>query len=431
MARAEGGREADYLAHHAGGGHHPHRAQRFVGNADIASRHEEVAEVVAVERAIGQPEGGGEGPLHAPGDELVAFETALVVAVRYVQVHVPGAGDAGVGKGGLLEQVAAGDDDVAEEAPRLALAGDIGGPGELVVRVQAVYVLQRVPGAVHGEEVAVADTFRIGDGMEVETALPEPVAQRTEAGFGPLRAPPAAAREGLVAQVHRPRAARKGRGSAGIANAPDVRRPHVAGERDIVLSAGMRAQVAVPGAVGEPTTRHPLAATGDDVLRDDPCHQAISRLRADKPVVHEQRQPRLGGEQRKARVIRRRGGIRATEQTGGRLQRADEITQPGERLQVRLAPHIHADFVAVIATDDRAVMHQRHGQPQARGGQRGGQAGDAATGHHQVKVTTVLRLHRQPPCRATEIGEVIRLIRRNEIEVGAEEQGVAASFKSR
>ena len=55
VADADPGGFAHHLPHHAAGLHHAHRPERFVRYADVAARHEQVADVAAVEAAVGRP----------------------------------------------------------------------------------------------------------------------------------------------------------------------------------------------------------------------------------------------------------------------------------------------------------------------------------------------------------------------------------------
>ena len=101
--RAQAGGHADDLAHGAAGAHHAHRAERIVGDADVAPGHEEVGDVARVEAAIGNPKrtvGHGCGKLDVvgDGDEGIPLEALVIFRIRAVQVIVPARGSASVGK---------------------------------------------------------------------------------------------------------------------------------------------------------------------------------------------------------------------------------------------------------------------------------------------------------------------------------------------
>ena len=141
----------------------------------------------------------------------------LVGRVRRVEVDVPGTGKAAIGKSAVGAKIIGGQNHVAQQPARLALAGDIRRPGQLVVRIQLVHVLERVPGAIHRPQIQVPHPLHIGDRIPVKAALPEPLPQTLQAGPGST-VRPRSCRPGkiLVAQIHRPGAARKGRGLFGL-----------------------------------------------------------------------------------------------------------------------------------------------------------------------------------------------------------------------
>ena len=97
-------------------------------------------------------------------------------------------------------------------AAGLALAGDVGGPAEAVVRIELVHVLERVPCAVHRAEILVAYAFDVVDHVHVESGFPEPSAEVGERVFGPLAIQVLASWKWFVREVEGPWAAGKRRG---------------------------------------------------------------------------------------------------------------------------------------------------------------------------------------------------------------------------
>src|ERR1035441_9226652 len=98
MLLAQRGGHADNLAHATARAHHPHRAERLMGHADVAAGHEEVRDVPAVEAAVRRPIRCLILPKGRFGDELSPFLPLVEGWVRRVEVNSPGAGETGVGR---------------------------------------------------------------------------------------------------------------------------------------------------------------------------------------------------------------------------------------------------------------------------------------------------------------------------------------------
>ena len=178
VSDAQVGCLADDLAHHPAGLHDAHGTQGLMVHAYVAARHEEVVDVAAVERAVGRPVGALVAIVFAVGE--AGNERVLVLMVGgfgEVQVQVPAARERRIGVGLQVAEVVAHKDNIPHETSGLALASNVGSPLEAVVGVQAVDVLERVPGSVHGAQVEIAYAFHVLDRVQVETALPEPGAQ--------------------------------------------------------------------------------------------------------------------------------------------------------------------------------------------------------------------------------------------------------------
>ena len=117
-----------------------------------------------------------------------------------------------------------------------------------------------------------------------------------------MRGAVAASREGLVAQIQRPRAGGEGRRGAGLDRAPEIRGAKVAGPRHVILRAGQVPDVAIAGTVGQPAPRHPELPAGDDILGNDRGERCARHLDADNPVPGEQGQVFLAGQLREPRI---------------------------------------------------------------------------------------------------------------------------------
>src|SRR5262249_10933748 len=111
------------------------------------------------------------------GNELLAFAVADEILVRRMQIDAPGARKTSILKLAAISEVVGGQNQVAEQPPRFALAGDVRSPAQPVVGVKMINVLESVPGAVHRPQVLVAHPFDILDRILVETRFPEPVAE--------------------------------------------------------------------------------------------------------------------------------------------------------------------------------------------------------------------------------------------------------------
>ena len=104
---ADACRHPDNFALGAAGAHHPHRPERFVGNADASPGHEEVVDVPGIEATVGNPEGtvileGRKVPVFGVCDEGISLEALVVAGAGEVEIVVPAGGSASVGEFPIL-----------------------------------------------------------------------------------------------------------------------------------------------------------------------------------------------------------------------------------------------------------------------------------------------------------------------------------------
>ncbi len=270
-------RPSDDLAHQPASGHHADRAQRLLRDADVASGHEQVRHVPRVQDAVGDEIRRLEAVVLGHRDERIVRCGLDVARVGHVQVDGPGGRHAGVGERTLGENVLAGEDHVAEEPSRFALARDERGPAKFVVGIAALGVLHRVPDAEHGPQIVVADRLGVGHRVQVEPGLPEPDAQAVQL-----------ARERLAVEVQAPLDAAERDRPVGLLD-----EPHVAGAHSLLgfhhpVGPGQDADRCIAGAIDEQSPRVSGPPARDDILRDDGGDPSAFRSDFVDILFHEQ-----------------------------------------------------------------------------------------------------------------------------------------------
>ena len=364
-----------------------------------------------------------------------------------MRVDPPGAGEAAVLEDAAVAEILRGEDDVPEEAARLALARDVGDPVQPVGGVALLDVLDGVPGAVHGAEVLIADALHVLDGVAIEAVLPEPVAQADgrSARLRLLRAARASG-EGALGEVHGPRAAGErrllaGRGElagervlvlAEALDVPQVARAHVPGVRLVEVGAGDGAERAVAGAVREQTPGDPRAPRGPHVLEHDRADRAVHDLCAVHARLEEERQVRLGAREAQLAVVvedvSSLGVLRVLAADRDDLHHDVADARIGLLIDVALRPDPHLG--AGVAPEHGPVLDERHAHPQSRGRHRGCGPCGASADHDEVEAAAGLRLFGEPEPLRPERFEWLSPVGRLEVEVGVEEDGVAAAFEA-
>ncbi len=459
VADGDPGGFADDFPHHATGAHDTDGAEGFAVDADVAAGHEEVFDIAAIEGAVGGPVDALVAEVIArggDGDELLAFKALAEGRVWGMEVDVPGAGEAAIGEGAALAEVVAGEDDIAEEAAGLAFAGDEGGPLEAVGGVEVVDVLQGVPGAVHGAEIEVADTFDIANGVLIEATFPEPAAEVAEGATRPLAAVVLAAWEGFIGEVDGPGASWEGGlgeagldgegegvlvfafaeedlgGVGGVEKVPEVAGAHLGFLGHFVIGAGQGADGGVPGAVGEEGGGEAELAGGADMLRDDGEDAALAGLDSIDVVFEEEGDAGFCADEVEfAGVVVDVAGFGITGGGGsGGDEFFDDVTDMGVGGLAGFAFGPDADFGAGVAAEDGAVLDEGDGEALAGGGEGGRGAGDASADDNEVEGAGVIGFGGEAEGMSAEGGEGGGVVGRGEIGLLAEEDGIAASLEA-
>ena len=397
---------AEHFAHQPAGGHHADRAQCLVCYADIAAGHHQVGNVPRVEAAIGDRIGvfleAGE---FGVGDERIPVPAGSVLGIGIMEVDRPGGGHAAVGELAAFQHVVLGEDHVAQQPPRLPFARDRGRPGEPVVRVELLDVLQRVPGAEHGAEVVVADGFRLADGVLIEAAFPKPLAQPVELGG-----------KRSLGEVQSPRASRERSRAAGILQVPHVAGAEVTFGRHLPVGPGQESDGGVTRRVDKPSAREAGLAPRDDV----PARHRLDPRPIHLHLVDVLREPQVQVlfcfDDFQLEVVaivfgRSRADFRTGEELGHNL--ADD--RIGRLVDAAVDPH--PNLGAAIASQHGPVLDKGHLQPQS--GRRYGRtaARHPAADHHDVEPAPVVGLVGETERLLAKRGQRFRLARRSEARV--------------
>jgi hypothetical protein len=135
---------------------------------------------------------------------------------------------------------------------------------------------------------------------------------------------------------------------------------------------------------------------------------------------------------RRRASCRPRRGRRCWSGRSGRACSSSATTSPtrGHGFLVARAVQPDADFRAVVAAEDRAVLDEGDLQAEAGGGERGAGAGDAAAGDDEVILAPGLRFFRDPEAGAAEGGHLRVGVGRSEVRVASEQDRVAAALEA-
>jgi len=263
------------------------------------------------------------------------------------------------------------------------------------------------------------------------------------AGFpGPLAHLDAFAR--LVRERQRPCDVREGDRLLGLARIPLHRRAHglgiglVRGRRlagflfalaaVAILGAGQHTDHAVAGAVGDQRGGEARLLSGLDVPSDDSRDARALFLNRQRPRAEEKPDILLGLDGLDlACVLIIVAGLRIA--TAARTDLAHHIAQPREGRQVHASGQMHPHLRAVVAAEHRAVLDQRHRQPEPRRRDRHADAGDAAAGDDQIHRLGALRSLDRPH-RTTVALQFGDLVLRRERGVGREDQRIATAVET-
>ena len=149
-------------------------------HADVAAGHEEIRDIPAIETAIRRPIRTVILVILAfrcARNEFFAFQSFLKIAIRSMQVNMPGAGESSVRKDAICAKVIHRQHEIAKQSARLPFASNERRPADAMIGIKMIHVLQGIPGSIHRAQIQIPDLLHVSDGIFVKTALPKPASQ--------------------------------------------------------------------------------------------------------------------------------------------------------------------------------------------------------------------------------------------------------------
>ena len=407
VANADPSGLSDDLAHHAAGAHDAGGAEGVALDGDGAAGHEEIADVLAVEAAVGDGVAVfavGVLAEFGAGDEGIVGEVFGVLLFGIVQILVPGGGDAAVGVDDAFDHVFAIEDHVSDDAAGFAGAADVGEPGEVEVGVfVGLEGFEGGDGSVNGAEVVVADEFEVVEGVLVEAAFPEPLAVDVVLGggcggvaevvafhvFGVLFADGG---EGFgLGEVFEGEGEGPGGGGPGdgvlqILHDPHVAHAHAAFFFHHELGSGEGADAAVAGAVDEELAEEAGFFAGLGVEADDGADVLFvgGHFDAVNVGVEVKGDGFLGVDGVFLELVIELLGIGGGAVAGAVGELFNDLAEVGVEAAAGAAHGPDLDFAGAVAAEDGAVLDEGDFEALACAGDGGAHAGVAAADDDEI-----------------------------------------------
>jgi len=202
--------------------------------------------------------------------------------------------------------------------------------------------------------------------------------------------------------------------------------------RGLGVRARERPDHAIAGAIGKPTGGEAEAARRADMLGHNRADDAIGGLNTVDALLQEKAQVALATDEGEAAIVfvELGGIVHAVVSAFAGFQFGHDVADARVRGQVDAAIEPDTNLGAVVAAQHGAVLEESDLQPKARGRQCCAGSRDAAADDYEVVLAAVFGHFRQAERLAAQGRQRGQVVRRLEVQVRAEENGVAASLEA-